>query len=118
SASYNLTSRAIVNNTVTDEAGKSTFQSINLSDKTPSGFYFYGSLSRKVTGTDLRVGVNTSLTTTTYYNLINSSLNRTRSGNYGVQLSLQQFKLKKYDLYLSAGPGYNTSGSSLQKMIT
>ncbi|MHB1179029.1 MAG: outer membrane beta-barrel protein, partial [Daejeonella sp.] len=43
--SYSFTSNAIVNNIVTDAAGKSTFQSINLSDKTPASLYFYAYVS-------------------------------------------------------------------------
>ncbi len=115
--SYSFTSNAIVNNTTTDEAGKSTFQSINLNDKTPSSIYFYAYVSQKIPNTDFRLGLNANMNQNTYYNLINSALNKTLSSTYSGQLNFSKYKLKKYDFYISIGPAYNTSQSSLQKQI-
>ena len=116
-ASYSLTSNAIVSNTFTDAAGKSTFQSINLDGKSPVSIYSYAYISRKIPGTDYRVGLNTNIGFNTYYNLINSVLNKTTSANYNGSLSISKYKLKKHDIYLSIGPGYNTNQSDLQKQV-
>lgn len=117
SASYNFTSNAIVNNTVTDAAGKSTFQSVNLNGQTPHGFYFYSDYSQKIPGSELRAGFGANINSNTYFNLINSTINKTLSNNYSLLLALRMNKLKKYDFYIYGGPGYNTSESSLQKQI-
>jgi hypothetical protein len=113
--SYSFTSNAIVSNTITDAAGKSTFQSINLTGETPENIYGYVYLSRKIPGTDIRVGLNSNIGSNTYYNMINNVLNKTRSSNYNGQLSVSKYKLKKYDIYLAIGPGYSKSQSDLQK---
>ncbi len=115
--SYSFTSNAIVNNTVTDEAGKSTFQSINLDSKSPFNFYFYSYLSRKVPGTNLRAGLNVSVNGNTYYNMINNVLNKTTSESYSPQLTFSAYKAKKYDFYAGIGPSYSKSQSDLQKNI-
>ncbi len=116
-ASYNFTSNAIVSNTVTDAAGKSTFQSINLSDKSPAALYMYGYFSRKIPTTDIRVGLNANVNFNTYFNMINSVLNTTTAANYNGQLSVSMYKPKKHDFYVGIGPGYSKSESDLQKNI-
>ena len=117
SANFSFTNNAIVNNTVTDAAGKSTYQSFNLEDKNPSNFYFYGGYGRKIPGTDLRIGMNLNSDGNTYFNMINNVLNKTRSSSYGTQLTFQMYKQKKIEFYFSLGPEYITSESSLQKQI-
>lgn len=115
--SYNFTSNAIVNNTVTDLAGKSTFQSINLSGVTPKSIYFYGSYGMKIPNTEYRVSLGTDLNSSTYYSMINNELNKTASSNYGVSLYFSKYVIKKHSFNLSFSPSYNTNESSLQKQI-
>jgi hypothetical protein len=117
SGSYSYTNNAIVNNTVTDAAGKSTYQSFNLKDKSPSNYYFYGGYGRKIPGTELRIGMNLNSDGSTYFNMINDVLNKTRSSNYSTQLTFQMYKQKKIEFYFALGPEYITSESSLQKQI-
>lgn len=116
-ASYSFTSNAIVSNTVTDAAGKNTFQSINLDGKSPVNINMYGYFGRKIPTTDIRVGLNSNINFNTYYNMINSVLNKTTSANYSSQVSIGMYKPKKHDFYVSIGPGYNKSESDLQKNI-
>lgn len=115
--SYSFTSNAIVNNTVSDVAGKSTFKSVNLADKSPANINFYTGYRQKIPGTELSLGFNANTSANTYYNMINNVLNKTRSNRYSGGLSLSRYKPKKIEFYLSVGPSYNTSESSLQKQI-
>ena len=115
--SYSTTHNAIVNNTNTDAAGKSTFQSVNLTEKNPLNFSFYGGYGQKIPGTELRVGINFNTGANTYFNKINNVLNETRSNNFNPRLSLQRYKQKKIELYFDIGPEYIINESSLQKQM-
>lgn len=114
---YSTTYHAIVNNTTTDAAGKSTFQSVNLVDKNPANLSFNGNYGQKVSGTDFRYGININTNTNSYFNRINTVLNETHSNSYSAELYAQRYKQKKIDLYFSVGPEYITNVSSLQKQI-
>ncbi len=114
---YSTTHNAIVNNTITDAAGKSTFQSINLTNKNPANFSLYGDYGQKIPGTEFRVGLNLSTNFNTYFNMINSALNETRSNSYTTRLSVSRYKQKKIEFYWAIGPEYITNQSSLQKQI-
>jgi len=117
-SSYSLTSNPIVSNSTTDSAGKSTYQSINLGNKTPSNFYLYAGLGRKLKKADINVGLNLNSSGNTYYSYVNGALNRTKSYNYSGQINVSKYKQKKYDMNLSFGPSYTTSESSLQTSVT
>ncbi|MHB1178965.1 MAG: TonB-dependent receptor, partial [Daejeonella sp.] len=83
----------------------------------PASLYFYAYVSQKIPDTDFRLGFNANLNRSSYYNLINSALNKTLSGTYSGQVAIGKYKLKKYDFYIGIGPEYNTSQSDLQKQI-
>lgn len=114
---YSFTTNAIVNNTVTDAAGKSTYQSVNLADKTPANLYFYSSYRQKIPGTEVNMGIDFNGSRGTYFNMINNVLNETRSNRYTTRLNISRYKQKKIELYFSIGPEYITNESSLQKQI-
>ncbi|PST85126.1 TonB-dependent receptor [Pedobacter yulinensis] len=111
---YSFTIDPIVMNTVTDQRGASTFQSFNLSGENNSNFYGGGYVGKKIKKVDLDVGMNFYLNGNTFYNMTNNALNRTRNYSYSGNLSFSQYKPKKYNFRLEAGPQYNTSESSLQ----
>lgn len=115
--SYSFTIDPIVNNTVTDSAGKNTYQSFNLHGRNSSNFYFSTYLDRKIQKIDLNVGLNASVNGNTYFNLINDVLNTTKSYNYSGGLRVSKYKQKKYDFYTYFGPSYTINESSLQKQI-
>jgi len=115
SASYSFTSNPIVSNVFTDTVGKSTFQSVNISDKMPSNFYFYGNFGRKIKGIDMYVGLYANANGNTSYNYINSALNQTKNYTYSGGININKFKEKKYSFYLSFGPNYNTTMASIQQ---
>ncbi|OYX93386.1 MAG: hypothetical protein B7Y76_11810, partial [Sphingobacteriia bacterium 35-40-5] len=90
---------------------------INLADKNPVNLSFYGGYDQKIPGTEITVGLNMNTSANTYFNMINSVLNETRSNRFSTQLTLSRYKPKKIELYWSIGPEYITNESSLQKQI-
>lgn len=115
--SYNFTNNAIVDNTVTDAAGKSTFQSINLQNVTPQGFFMYSSYGQKIPNTEFKFHVGMDMGSNAYYNMINNELNKTSSKSFGPSIGFSRFVVKKYSFNISFNPAYTTSESSLQKQI-
>jgi hypothetical protein len=114
---YSFTNQDIVNNTITDAAGKSTFQASNLKGKNPGNFSIYADYNQKIPGTEFNVGVNLNSNFNTYFNLINNVLNKTRSNTINPGLSLSRRAEKKIEFYFNIGPEYITNESSLQKQI-
>lgn len=116
-ASYSFVTNAIVNSTVTDAAGKSSFQAVNLSNKTPSSIYMYADYTQKIPNSEFRIGLYTNSAQSRSYSLINNVYNKSSFAQYSVQLNIGINKLKKYDFYLYIGPEYSTNESSLQKQF-
>lgn len=118
STSYFYTINPIVSNTKTDDAGKSTYQSVNLRDKTPYYFSVYGRSSRKIKSIELNIGLDLRINGNINYNMVSSAakteLNTSKSYSYSGGLNLSKYKEKKYNFSVSGGPAYNVISSSLQ----
>jgi outer membrane receptor protein involved in Fe transport len=113
---YSFTQNPIVNNTTTDAAGKNTYQATNLKGKNMSNFYAYADYNRKIKG-DFSLGATLNTNGNTYFNLVNGIMNKTVSNSYSAGITASKYTEKKYDLYISVSPAYNTSESSLQKLV-
>ncbi len=112
---YSFITNPIVTNTNTDlTTGKSTSQAINLTGKTTASYYFGANLNKKIEAIDMNAGLNLNANGNVYYNYANDALNRTVSYTYNPRFSVSKYKEKKFDFYLSAGPTYTISQSSLQ----
>ncbi|TCC97617.1 TonB-dependent receptor [Pedobacter hiemivivus] len=107
---FGFTSSAITTNIVTDKAGKTTAQAINMTGKTPINFSLNVSAGRKIKEINLnieaRAGGNYN------YSISNNSLNTSKSFNYSVGPSINKYT-DKYSIQLSLSPSYNTSSTSL-----
>lgn len=114
---YSFVNQDIVNNTITDAAGKSTFQASNLNGKNPGNLSLYVDYGQNIPGTEFNVGVNLSTNFNTYFNLINTVLNKTKSNTINPGLSISRREEKKVEFYFNIGPEYITNESSLQKQI-
>ncbi len=115
-ANYSFTSNPIVNSTVTDSAGKSTTQYVNL-NKMPHNYYasiYYG---RKLSASGISAGFDFNANGNKSYNLSNSELNIITANTYSGSLRIQKYVEKKYDFYLSFGPSLTYGGSSLQRNL-
>lgn len=114
---YNFTANPIVGDAETDTAGRSVYQSVNISDKKTSNFYLYANGSRKIKVMDLNVGVDLYFHGMTHYSYRNKALNESKSHSYSGNISLSKHKEKQYDFSLRFGPNYQTNESSLQKNV-
>jgi len=110
-----VTNNAIINNTLTDEAGKSVYSYENLKDKKPMNFSGYVYFGSKIKSLDLDWGGNADYGVNTYYNIINSELNETKSNNISFALNLSKNEKDKYSFRLYAGPSYTSNVASLQE---
>jgi hypothetical protein len=108
--SFGFTSDAITSNTITDDAGKTTIQSINLSNKTPINFQLNVATGRKIK--KMHVDINASMSGNYSYNISNNSLNTSKSFNYSFGPRVERHN-EKYEIRLSLSPSYNTSSTSL-----
>jgi hypothetical protein len=115
---YAITSNPIVTDIVTDPvSGKSTSQYLNLAGKETSRFNFWANFDKKIESLDFNAGFGINANGNTYYNLVNDELNMTKSYTFNPRINLQKYKEKKIELYLSGGPTYTISQSSLQPQI-
>ncbi len=111
-----FTTNQIVSDVVTDATiGASTFRSVNLNNRTPFNFGFYGGFSRKIKALDLSVDLGTDINANSSYNYINSALNNTQNKSYAVSLGFSKYKNKKYSFYTNFGPSYDVSTASVSK---
>lgn len=117
SGSYSTTSNAIIGNSMTDSAGKSTYRFTNLNGKQTANFYMYGGYYQKLKKLDFEAGLNVNANGNTYYSYTNNVLNKTQSYTYSARAGFYKNKTKKYDLALSFGPTYTRSQSSLQTAV-
>jgi hypothetical protein len=111
---YSFTSNPIVSNVVTDDQGRSTFQSINLNNKQQSNYSLGLDGSRKLGVLGLNLNGRVSTNGNIYYSMQNNELNRTNSNSYSGTIGLSKYKEKKYSIYLNGGPTYTVGQSSLQ----
>ena len=112
--SYSFTTNPIINSTITNTSTNvSTYQSVNLKNKNSNSYYIYGGYNRKITKYEFNIGLNINTDANVYYSYINEDLIKSTSNNYSAGLSLSQYKQKKYDIYMSFNPGYNTNQTSL-----
>jgi hypothetical protein len=114
---YSFTSNPIVSNQVTNSAGKSTNQYVNLGTKDNSNFYLDASINKKIGSGDTYIGLNGSANGGNSYNYANTLLNLTKSNTYSGGVRLSRYVQKKYDLNVFFGPNYTFSGSSIQPDI-
>jgi len=110
---YSFTANPIISDVVTDDAAKSTYRSVNLSNEMPSNFSINAQTSRKIKGIDLSVGINGNAYGNTSYNFINGVLNKTKNYTYGAGLNFSKYVDKKYNFYARFGPTYNIARASV-----
>ena len=113
--SYSFTTNPIVNSTNTDiTTNVNTYQSVNLKNHNSTNFSTYMYLNRKIQKWDLNIGANLGTNGNVYYSISNETLNKATSNNYFGEISLSQYKQKKYNVYVSFNPSYSKNESSLQ----
>jgi hypothetical protein len=116
-ANYSLTSNPIVSNRMTDAAGKTLLQTVNITDRSPYSYSLYSYFSRKLKKSELYLGLDIGMNGSNSYNYINSTLNESLSSGYNASASISKNVLKKYSFRLSGGPRYSINKSSLQPQL-
>lgn len=113
--SYSFTNDPIVDRTMTDLNGVSTYQAVNLSNRNAFNIDFYSYYFQNVKQSNVELGIDLIGRVNTFYNVINDSYNRTISNVYTTRLTAGFVKRDKVEIMLALGPEYNVSRSSLQK---
>ena len=116
-ANFSLVTNPIVSNITTSSTGKTTSIYSNLGGKEPINFNLYSNFNQKIKKIDLNVSLNVNANGNTSYNYANNVLGMAKSFTYNARLGLSKYKEKKYNAYISAGPSYTISSSSLQPNI-
>lgn len=114
SGSYGFTNNQIINNTTTDDAGKTVSQAINLKDKTPINYRLYLDLGKKISSIDTYIGLSLTTNGSTNYSYINNQMNKTNTSNYGANINMSKSVEKKYEIQFYGGPSYRTQNLSLR----
>ncbi|MNK91887.1 hypothetical protein D3C87_1120040 [compost metagenome] len=108
---FGFTSNAISSSTITDDAGKTITQAINLHDKTPINFMLMATMGRNIKGINLQV--NASINGNQSYSLSNNTMNTSKSLNYSFGPTIRHYK-EKQSFSLGLSPSYNTSSTTLR----
>jgi hypothetical protein len=112
SGSYQFTTNQMVSNTTTID-GKTTFQTVNITGRTPYSYNLNAEYTRKLLGisTTLALSMNKNVN----YNMVNGEFNTTTTASYSPYLTLSKYEAKKYDIYIYGGPTYSVNKTSLQQ---
>ena len=111
---YSYTTNPIVSDITYSPNGGSISQYANLPGKRTSNFNFWGNFGKKIEKLDFNVWLGMNGNGNTYYNMVNDVLNRTQSYSFNPRFGINKYKEKKIEIYLSGGPTYTISRSSLQ----
>jgi hypothetical protein len=117
---YSLTTDPIINKIITNTAGKTTTEYVNLTSETPYNYNFSGQFSRKIDAWDVNLGLSLAAGGNTGYSFVNDpltgavELDKSTTTNYNAILSFRKSKAKKYDFAIQGGPGYQFSQFSQQ----
>ncbi|MBV8390149.1 MAG: outer membrane beta-barrel protein [Mucilaginibacter sp.] len=117
SANYSYTSNPIVSDITYAPNGGSISKYFNLQGKQNSNFSIWANFDKKIEKLDMNAGAGVTAFGNTFYNMVNGVLNRTESYNFNPRVNFGKYKEKKFDFYLSGGPTYTISKSSLQPNI-
>ena len=99
---------------VTDSAGKSTTGFANLYGHKPANAHLALFYDRKIKPLDLIAGLNFDFNGMTSYSFVNNLLNRYYNNTYRLQARFTKYVEQRYDFYVTVGPSYTVSASSLQ----
>lgn len=106
---FGFTSNTIASNVVTDEAGKTTIQAINISNKTPINFGLNVTAGRKIK--DINLNIDARMNGNYNYSISNNLLNTSKSFNYAIGPTINKYG-NNYGINLNLSPSYSTSSTS------
>lgn len=111
---YIFSENPIISNTITDAAGKNTYQAVNLDNKNTSSYYFSIATSSKLEKSQVQINIDLYTSGGLTYNISNNVLNRIKIQEYSGTIAISKLVVKKYDFRFLLNPSYNFNQSSLQ----
>ena len=108
----NIVQHAISTATVTDEGGKTTYQSINVEGNyNVNGYFFYVWKAKKL---DINIELGADMNYGRNNNRVNNLDNTNKYGTYGASLGFYKYKQDKYSIGVRPALNYTISRSSLR----
>jgi len=112
--SVNVTENQIVSKVTNDPlTGKTVTQFVNLSSENPYSIYFNAEGTRRINGTEVDVLLALNGSKGINYSFINAGLNKLDQANVNIEIGLRSIKVQKYEIQISASPGYTFNKYSL-----
>ncbi|RZK49494.1 MAG: TonB-dependent receptor [Pedobacter sp.] len=114
-----MQNNAIVSNSTTDvSTGKSTFQSINLKEKSPLNYYFGLNYSKKIKALkDIEIGVSGGTNSNLFYSYINNILNETSTQAINAGINFSRYSEGAVSFSIRYNPSFVKSTSSINKNL-
>lgn len=109
---FNHAINPFITSIVTDDAGKSVYQALNLTSRGISNFNLKGRFTNKIKKTDHSMALGLNYNYSNNYGFTNGVLLETISNIYTAVLTSTIIKANKYTLEVSLKPSYNQSSSS------
>ncbi|MEO8820402.1 MAG: outer membrane beta-barrel protein [Ginsengibacter sp.] len=117
--SYSNESNAIVSSIVTDTAGRSISQFVNLKGRNNNNYnaaVTYDKMFKKLPGINFSGNLNFS--SNQYVNYVDNKVNNTTANAYRLFIGANKTEVNKYTFIINAGVNYNTNQSSLQRQFS
>jgi hypothetical protein len=112
--SVNVTENQIVSKITNDPlTGKTVTQFVNLNSEKPYSIYFNAEGTQRIKGTEIDVLLALNGSKGTNYSFINAGLNKLDQANINIEVALRSIKSQKYEIQISASPGYTFNKYSL-----
>ena len=113
---YALRSNPFGLNYMSDAAGNTIIQTVNVADNSNTDITFLGDLSRKFTPQDLQVGMHMDASYAKNYDYINSSLNVNTYRTVGAGIKVSKYKSKKYSATAKFDASFSKNVQSIQNL--
>lgn len=112
----NLTQDDISRSEIIDLSGNRQYQFVNVNGNYNG--WFYGGFGFKLQKIDLQIGVHTNASISRINNFVNGQKNTSLNNAFGMGLTLNKDKEKKYYLNLRPSVNYNQNTSTINELST
>lgn len=110
---YSFVTNPIVASIVTDSAGRTLSQAVNLPGPSTNSLVLSGTFGKKIKGSNITVSLSPEFRNIRAISLSNNVINQRQVQNYQLGIIIVGSKVKSYDFYLSLTPNYTHSVSLL-----
>ncbi len=110
---FNINQNAFSNRSIIDKQGRRINQTVNV-----DGNYNYGvwmNFSKEIKLMKLSIGLSPGINGGQYKNFVNGIDNTTKNFSVSPSISISRYVDKKFEFYITYGPAYNHSASSINK---